>query len=89
MLTVFGTLRCQRRLNVGHVSRGFLATHLLARCVLMRHEDASADPRTLRDGWMAQSVTLRWLTRNFRVPGDGFRSSWCTDSLAPVALRIH
>jgi hypothetical protein len=38
----------------------------------MRHEDASADPRTLRDGWMAQFVTLRWLTRNFRVPETAY-----------------
>jgi hypothetical protein len=52
--------------------RGFLATNLLTRGVLMRHEDASADPRMLVKGWIAQSVTLRWLTRNFRVPGDGF-----------------
>jgi hypothetical protein len=62
--------------NVGSMlapsSRGFLATHLLTRGVLMRHEDASADPRTLVKGWIAQSVTLRWLTRNFRVPGDSF-----------------
>jgi hypothetical protein len=49
--------------------RGFLATNLLTRGVLMRHEDASADPRMLVKGWIAQSVTLRGLTRNFRVPG--------------------
>jgi hypothetical protein len=35
----------------------------------MRHEDASADSCTLVKGRIAQSATLRWLTRNFRVQG--------------------
>jgi hypothetical protein len=78
--------------NVGSMlapsSRGFLATHLLTRGVLMRHEDASADPRTLVKGWIAQSVTLRWLTRNFRYPGTA--SIVMVHRLTgTVALRIH
>jgi hypothetical protein len=54
----------------------------------MRHEDASADPRTLVKGWIAQSVTLRWLTRNFRYPGTA--SIVMVHRLTgTVALRIH
>jgi hypothetical protein len=89
MFTVFDTLLCQRRLNVGPVFP-WVPRNPPARARPVdaargcKRRSAHAQRRmdgAVRDAQMADE--------EFPGTGDGLRSSWCTDSLAPVALRIH